>query len=134
VHPSTLARRQPADDSEAPGKPTIRSARPELLNATSPRSTRRALAAIRRYLPRAVFFFGFGLLVLPVPPGAASFIARLGDAGPLIPWLDVGRPARAVGDSDRPLEPPGDRNKSASPACQSTEPSASRAETAIVNG
>jgi hypothetical protein len=37
----------------------------------------------RGYFPRAVFFFGFGLLVLPVLPGAASFLGRFGDTGSL---------------------------------------------------
>jgi hypothetical protein len=33
----------------------------------------------RGYFPRAVFFFGFGLLVLPDLPGAGSFFGRFGD-------------------------------------------------------
>jgi hypothetical protein len=41
----------------------------------------------RGYFPRAVFFFGFGLLVLPGLPGAGSFFGRFGDTGSLLPWL-----------------------------------------------
>jgi hypothetical protein len=39
----------------------------------------------RGYFPRAVFFFGFGLLVLPDSPGAGSFFGRFGDTGSLLP-------------------------------------------------
>jgi hypothetical protein len=43
----------------------------------------------RGYFPRAVFFFGFGLLALPDLPGAGSFFGRFGDTGSLLPWLAV---------------------------------------------
>jgi hypothetical protein len=43
----------------------------------------------RGYFPRAVFFFGFGLLVLPDLPGGGSFFGRFGDTGSLLPWLAV---------------------------------------------
>jgi len=91
----------------------------------------------RGYFPRAVFFFGFGFRVLPALPGAGSFFGRFGDTGSLLPWLAVPRwlrarvrpeaPGRLAGRSAR-------RYRSASPACQSTEPSRPRPETAIVNG
>jgi hypothetical protein len=48
----------------------------------------------RGYFPRAVFFFGFGFLVFPVLPGAASFFGRFGDICSLLPWLAVPCAAR----------------------------------------
>jgi hypothetical protein len=59
----------------------------------------------RGYFPRAVFFCGFGFLVLPVLPGAASFFGRFGDTGSLLPWLALTSvPARShsVGGSLSP--------------------------------
>src|SRR6266508_3201952 len=91
----------------------------------------------RGYFPRAVFFFGFGLLVLPVLAGAASFFGRFGDTGSLLPWLAVLQCLRVRIRSDAPSRPAGlsaRRYRSASPACQSTEPSRPRPETAMVNG
>jgi len=52
-------------------------------------STPRSVDPSRGYFPRAVFFFGFGFLVLPVLPGPASFFGRFGDTGSLLPWLAV---------------------------------------------
>jgi hypothetical protein len=91
----------------------------------------------RGYFPRAVFFFGFGFLVLPVLPGAASFFGRFGDTGSLLPWLAVLQRLRVRIRSEPPSRPagrPARRYRSASPPCQSTEPSRPRPETAIVNG
>src|SRR6266540_1121 len=91
----------------------------------------------RGYFPRAVFFFGFGFLVLPVLPGAASFFGRFGDTGSLLPWLAVLGCLRVRILSEAPsppVGPPARRYRSASPPCQSTEPSRPRPETAIVNG
>src|SRR6266508_2662816 len=88
----------------------------------------------RGYFPRAVFFFGFVLLVLA---GAASFFGRFGDTGSLLPWLAVLQCLRVRIRSDAPSRPAGlsaRRYRSASPACQSTEPSRPRPETAMVNG
>ena len=89
------------------------------------------------YFPRAVFFFGFGFLVLPVLLTGASFSGRFGDTDSLPPVLTAPPCPRARIRSEtptRPAGPPADRNRSASPACQSTHPSAPRPETAIVNG
>ncbi len=89
------------------------------------------------YFPRAVFFFGFGFLVLPVLPGAASFFGRFGDTGSLLPWLAVPGCLRARIRSETPSRPAGRsarKYRSASPPCQSTEPSRPRPETAMVNG
>jgi hypothetical protein len=83
----------------------------------------------RGYFPRAVFFFGFGFGVLPVLPGAASFFGLFGDTGSLLPWVGIRSEAPS-----RPAGPPARRYRSASPPCQSTEPSRPRPETAIVNG
>jgi hypothetical protein len=91
----------------------------------------------RGYFPRAVFFFGFGFLVLPVLPGAASFLGRFGDTGSLLPWLAVFGCLRVrirSEDASGPVGRSGRRYRSARPACQSTEPSRPRPETAIVNG
>src|SRR5438477_8656430 len=92
----------------------------------------------RGYFPRAVFFFGFGFLVLPVLAGAASFFGRFGDTGSLLPWLAVGcLRVRIRSEAPAPSRPAGRsarRYRSASPPCQSTEPSRPRPETAIVNG
>lgn len=85
------------------------------------------------YFPRAVFFFGFGL---PVLPGAASFFGRFGDTCSL-PWLAVLRCLRVQIRPEAPRRPAGrsaPKYRSASPPCQSTEPSRPRPETAIVNG
>jgi hypothetical protein len=99
--------------------------------------TRRSGDPSRGYFPRAVFFFGFGFLILPVLPGAVSFFGRFGDTGCLLPWLAVLRCLRVRIRSETPSRPAGRaarRYRSASPACQSTEPSRPRPETAIVNG
>jgi hypothetical protein len=91
----------------------------------------------RGYFPRAVFFLGLGFLVLPVSAGAASFFGRFGDTGSLLPWLAVPGCLRARIRSEAPSRPAGRsarRYRSASPPCQSTEPSRPRPETAIVNG
>ena len=94
----------------------------------------------RDYFPRAVFFFGLGfpvLPVLPVLPGAASFFGRFGDTCSLLPWLVVLQCLRVRIRSEapsRPAERSARRCRSASPACQSTEPSPPRPETAMVNG
>src|SRR6266542_2627278 len=91
----------------------------------------------RGYFPRAVFFFGFGFLVLPVLAGAASFFGRFGDAGSLLPWLAVPGWLRVRIRSEAPSRPAGRsarRYRSASPACQITQPSCPSPETAIVNG
>ena len=116
-------------------KLTFRHARlqPEQARCTS-RWTRRSVDPSRGYFPRAVFFFGFGL---PVLPGAASFFGRFGDTGSLLPWLAVLRCLRVRIRSEMPSRPagrPARRYRSASPPCQSTEPSRPRPETAIVNG
>ncbi len=104
--PPTFAHRRRADNLEAAHKPTIRSARPELVNPTrlTLDSDVRADAS-RCYFPRAVFFFGFGFLVLPVLPGAASFFGRFGDTGSLLPWLDVPRCPLVRIRSETPARP-----------------------------
>src|SRR6266516_3520229 len=98
-------------------------------------STRRPGRRSRGYLPRAVFFFGFGFLVFPVLPGPRPFLVASVTPAPSFPgwqyfaarWFALARRL--------PLAQRGDRKyRSASPACQSTEPSAPRPETAIVNG
>ena len=89
------------------------------------------------YFPRAVFFFGLGFPVLPVLPGAASFFGRFGDTCSLLPWLVVLQCLRVRIRSEAPSRPAGRsarRCRSASPPCQSTEPSPPRPETAMVNG
>jgi len=91
----------------------------------------------RGYFPRAVFFLGLGFFVLPVLAGAASFFGRFGDTGSLLPWLAVPGCLRARIRSEAPSRPAGRsarRYRSASPPCQSMEPSRPRPETAIVNG
>ena len=92
----------------------------------------------RGYFPRAVFFFGFGFgFGLPVLPGAASFFGRFGDTCSLLPWLAVLRCLRVQIRPEAPCRPAGrsaPKYRSASPPCQSTEPSRPRPETAIVNG
>ncbi len=89
----------------------------------------------RPYFPRAVFFFGFGFLVFPVLSAGASFFGRFGDTGSLLLGLTVLPCPRVRSETPaRPAEPPGERYRSASPACQSTEPSPPTPETAIVNG
>ena len=65
----------------------------------------------RGYFPRAVFFFGFGLLVLPDLSGAGSFFGRFGDTFSLLPWpallwwlrvrIRSEAPSRAAERSDR---------------------------------
>jgi hypothetical protein len=109
--------------------------------STCERSTRRQWArrlgstARRAYFPREVFFFGFGFL--PVFPEGGSFFGRFGDTRSLLPGLTVPRCPLVRIRSDplaRPAGSPARRYRSASPACQSTEPSAPRPETAIVNG
>jgi hypothetical protein len=87
----------------------------------------------RGYFPRDVFFFGLGLLVLPVLPGAASFFGRFGDTDSLLPSLAIRSRLRAAAPSP-PAGRSARRYRSASPAWQSTEPSHPRPETAIVNG
>jgi hypothetical protein len=52
-----------------------------------PHRTRCSVDSGHGYFPRAVFFFGFGLLVLPDLPGGGSFFGRFGDTGSLFPWL-----------------------------------------------
>src|SRR6266511_6121951 len=77
----------------------------------------------RGYFPRAVFFFGFGLLVLPVLAGAASFFGRFGDTCSLLAWLAVLGCLRVRIRSEAPSGPAGRsgrRYRSSSPACQST--------------
>jgi hypothetical protein len=99
--------------------------------------TRRSVDPSRGYFPREVFFFGFGLLVLPVLAGAKSFFGRFGDTGSLLAWLAVFGWLRVRIRSEAPSGPAGRsgrRYRSASPACQSTERSCPRPETAIVNG
>src|SRR6266496_3058167 len=99
---------------------------------------RRSVSGRRRsrgYFPRAVFFFGLGFLVLPVLAGAASFFGRFGDTCSLLPWLAVLQGLRVRARSEAPCRPAGRsarRYRSASPPCQSTEPSGPRPETAIV--
>ncbi len=104
--PPTFAHRRRADNLEASHKPAIRSARPELVNPTrlTLDSDVRADAS-RCYFPRAVFFFGFGFLVLPVLPGAASFFGRFGGTGSLLPWLDVPRCPLVRIRSETPARP-----------------------------
>jgi hypothetical protein len=102
----------------------------------TPHRTRRSVPAAG-YFPRAVFFFGFGFLVLPVLPGAAAFFGRFGDTGSLLAWLAVLQRLRVRIRSEAPSRPAGRaarRYRSASPRCQSTEPSRPSPETAIVNG
>jgi hypothetical protein len=98
---------------------------------------RRRFPGSRRYFPREIFFFGFGFLVVPVLPGAGSFFGRFGDTDSLLPVLAVLRcprvRIRSVAPS-RPVRRPARRNRSETPACQSTEPSRPKPETAIVNG
>ena len=52
-----------------------------------------SLPALGRPQPRLLaargLFFGFGFLVLPVLPGAASFFGRFGDTGSLLPWVRI---------------------------------------------
>jgi hypothetical protein len=103
----------------------------------APTLTRRSGEPSRGYFPRAVFFFGSGFLVLPVLPGAASFFGRFGDTGSLLPGLAVPGCLGARIRSEAPSRPAGRsarKYRSASPPCQSTEPSRPRPETAIVNG
>jgi CspA family cold shock protein len=114
---------RPAYSSADSGHPTL--------------GTRRSGEPSRGYFPRAVFFFGLGFLVLPVLPCAASFFGRFGDTGSLLAWLAVLSCLRVPIRSEAPSRPAGRsarRYRSASPACQSTEPSRPRPESAIVNG
>jgi hypothetical protein len=107
-------------------------------SAHASRMMQRQTARLSRgYFPRAVFFFGLGFPVLPVLPGAASFFGRFGDTCSLLPWLVVLQCLRVRIRSEAPSRPAGRsarRCRSASPACQSTEPSPPRPETAMVNG
>src|SRR6266542_1060918 len=139
-HPLTrLAPRSPAGPYSA-RKPTAR--RRSCVNRIASAwkaagSTPRSVDPSRGYFPRAVFFFGFGLLVLPVLAGAGSFFGRFGDTCSLLAWLAVLGWLRVRIRSEAPSGPAGRsgrRYRSASPACQSTERSCPRPETAIVNG
>src|SRR5207302_6856125 len=118
--------------------PTLSAPNGWVTTRTHPRAppwTRGSVDPSRGYFPRAVFFFGF--LVLPVLPGAASFFGRFGDTANLLPWLAVLQRLRVrvrSGAPSRPAGRPARRCRSASPPCQSTEPSRPRPETAIVNG
>ncbi len=106
-------------------------------DSVHPTLTRRSVEPSRGYFPRAVFFFGFGFLVLPVVPADGSFFGRFGDTGSLLPWLAVLGCLRVRIRSEAPSRPAGPsarRYRSASPACQSTEPSRPSPETAMVNG
>src|SRR6266516_8120460 len=106
-------------------------------DSVHPTLTRRSVDPSRGYFPRAVFFFGFGFLVLPVLPGAGSFFGRFGDTDSLLPWLAMLAACTFAIRSTASARPAGRsarRYRSASPACQSTEPSPPRPETAIVNG
>jgi hypothetical protein len=107
--------------------------RPSCFSALAWMMQRRREELSRGYFPREVFFFGLGFLVLPVLSGAASLFGRLGDTGSLLPWLAVPSRLRSPAPS-RPAGRSTRRYRSASPACQSTEPSRPRPETAIVNG
>ncbi len=126
----------PSGRTSAPGYPCptggLRPGQPRC----TPCRTRRSVDPSRGYFPRAVFFFGFGLLVLPVLAGAASFFGRFGDTGSLLAWLAVfgWLRVRIRSEAPRPAGRSGRRYRSASPACQSTERSCPRPETAIVNG
>jgi hypothetical protein len=121
----------------APGCPRERAGLQPGAPACAARWTRRSVDPGRGYFPRAVFFFGFGFVVLPVLSGAGSFFGLFGDTGSLLAWLAVFGCLRARVRLEAPLWPggrSGRRYSSASPACQSTERSCPRPETAIVNG
>src|SRR5207248_11619406 len=90
-------------------------------NRTNWGSAARSAGPSRGYFPRAVFFFGFGFLALPVLPGAGSFFGRFGDIGPsFFGWPSFSACAFAFGRRMLALalqgDPPADTDRQARPA------------------